>query len=86
MPFVSTMRRRLACEPILQPDLLFWRVQGAVAGASNLQLREARGRASVQLQPGLPVVAVFLITGPVVEAEAELVTLSTLVRHCVSSA
>ena len=34
----------------------------------------------------VPVVAVFLITRPVEEAEAELVTLSTLVRHSVSSA
>ena len=32
------------------------------------------------------VLAVFLITTPVVEAEAELLTFSTLVRHCVSLA
>ena len=31
-----------------------WRVEGAVAGASNLQLREASGRVGIKLHPGRP--------------------------------
>ena len=46
--------RRLARQPVLQPDLLPRNVQGAVARARHLELREARGRVGVQLQPGDP--------------------------------
>ena len=45
-------QRRLARQPVLQPDLLPRKVKGAVAGGRHLQLREARGRVGVQLQPG----------------------------------
>ena len=49
MPFVSTIS---GAWPVLEPDLLPGNVEGAVAGGRHLQLREARGRVGVQLEPG----------------------------------
>ena len=42
---------RLPGDAVLEPDLLTGGVQGAVARAGDLELREARGAVGIQLQP-----------------------------------
>ena len=85
MPFVSTTSGAWPvsrfCSQISWPGT--FRVQLPVGATSSCAKPVAVLASSCSRAP---VVAVFLITKPVVEAEAELVTLSTLVRHWVSSA